>query len=608
MPSSFRFRLRGTRWLAAAAICCASLVAAVVYHVVYAHGLDTLTQLGRHRAELFSAGLKSSIARYDYLPTLLALDPEVARLLREPHDPAQVDRLNRYLARINAEAQSSALYVIAANGTTLAASNWNQPSSYVGSNYAFRPYFRDALAGGTGHFYAVGATTREPGYFLAKPVRDAGRLVGVVAVKIDLAALERTWRQSAEKVMVSDDNGIIALAADPAWKFAALDELDARQRARLTSTRQYYTSPLPRLSVVWHDDDQLALDGHRYLGNTTPLPILDWRMRILLDLQPLKTTAGLAGLASALACWVVMLLVLYARQRTRRLRERLAARDALERTVTERTAELAEANAQLTREIAERRDTEARLRVTQHDLVQTSRLAALGQMAAGLAHELNQPLAALATYAGNTRQLLARGQRDLAEDNLDQIAALVERMARLTSQLKLYASRRRAEGSGAGTARPDQALDHVRHWMDARFARAGATLITAMPPHAPLLPLEPAALEQVLQNLLANALDAMPPDALRREVRVSAGEDDSGRRWLEVRDSGTGIASELIDRITEPFFSTKPLGQGLGLGLAIVRGLIEDSGGRLGIANADDGGASIMAVWPPSAAPTGEPA
>jgi len=288
---------------------------------------------------------------------------------------------------------------------------------------------------------------------------------------------------------------------------------------------------------------------------------------------------------------VVAAVALYWAQRARRLRERLGAQAALERTVAERTADLAASNRRLQQEVAERVAAEHKLRGAQRALIEANRLAALGQMAAGVAHEINQPLAAMRSFAGNALTFLERGRLEPLKDNLGQIIGLVERMARLTAQLKVFASRRRGAGGQAPAA---QSIQVVAGWFRERLAAAGVAL--KLDDAGLSLPLPPEALEQVMSNLVGNALDALAGrGAGRIELRTCARD---GLRCLEVADDGPGIPPELRARILQPFYSTKPLGQGLGLGLSIVADLVESSGGRLEIAERPGGGALVRACWP----------
>lgn len=568
-------------------------------------GLDELSIHAGQRLALASASLNAELQRFESLPVALALHPSLRALLARPADAAGVAATNVLLADIAARTGAAQLYVMAPSGETLAANNWQTPGSLVGQNYAFRPYFQDALAGRAGMFFAVGATTGIPGFFIAHPVRAEGHVAGVAAVKVELAPLEATWAASGEALMVVDRHGVVALSSDPAWKFGTLTPLSGESRRELAQTRQYYSAALEPLTMRWIDAQRVLLDGHEYVVQERSLTWGDWRMLMLADVAPVRAAARGWALATGLALCVLGVGALYWRQRARRLRERLAAQVTLERTVAERTADLARSNQQLLREIDERGAAEHKLRGAQQALIEANRLAALGQMAAGVVHELNQPLSAIRGFAGNGLTFLERGQSLPVKDNLQQIIGLVERMARLTAQLKVFASRQSSslQRQAAGPTRASEAIATVANWFAARLARAGVRLeVTA---DAVDLPLEAQALEQILSNLIGNALDALAERGAGtitvRACRLG------GARVLEVEDDGPGIPEAVRERITQPFFTTKPLGQGLGLGLPIVIDLVEAAGGGFEIGPGAAGGTLARARWPDDNA-AGEPA
>lgn len=557
----------------------------------YKSELDALSLHASQRLALLSASLNAELLRFESLPAVLAEHPQLRALLANPQDAALVERTNRLLERVNDRAGAAMLYLIDPDGNTLAASNWQRPDSFVGENYAFRPYFSEALAGGAGLFFAVGATTRIPGFFIAHPVRDTQGVLGVIAVKIELVQLEQTWATGGESVVVVDRHGVVALSSDDAWKFATLEPLDDVSRGILERTRQYYTEALSPLALRWLDARRAVLDDREYVVARQPLPWIDWEMLMLRETGPARQAAVATLMAVALVLCVLVVAGLYWRLRARRLSERLAARAVLERTVAERTADLAATNAQLTREIGERVHAEQELRGAQRALIEANRLAALGQMAAGVAHELNQPLAALRTFAGNGLVLLERNLLDALKDNMVQMIGLVERMGRLTSQLKVFASRRQSVG---GRASAGEAIKVVAGWFRDRLDKGRISLLREGEDQC--YPLNAQALEQVLSNLIGNALDALG-DSAEGLITIGSGRDDDGV-WLQVADNGPGIDAAVRGRVTQPFVSTKPLGQGLGLGLAIVGELVEASGGRLEIGDRDGGGTIVKMRWP----------
>ncbi|WP_373379125.1 ATP-binding protein [Cupriavidus nantongensis] len=610
------------------------LLCALTWLVSVQRGLASLQQGTATRADRYAATLESTLDRYEFLPALVSLHPFVRGLLAAPDDAQRVAAANQYLAEVNRRAHASATYVIAATGIALAASNHGQPGSFVGTDYRFRPYFQTAAGGKMGRFYAIGITSDEPGYYIAQPVEANGKVIGVTVVKLNLEWFQRAG-SGAEPLMVSDDHGVIFLSSVSAWQYRTLRPLPPALRAELERTRQYHgraVTPLPLEPLAspvtrWLADTTLpqgarlvrvrdeaaggrttfAPDGaeraDRYLELNRTVGPAGWTMQVMAPLDPVLANARNATVAAALAYACICLLLVNWRQRRQRARDmqysrRLleAAYDQLERRVEARTADLMAINEKLEDEVAERTRAESELRAAQDELVQASKLAALGQMAAGITHELNQPLAALRTFSDNTRVLLERGQLAAAEGNLTAIADLTERMGKITGQLKLF----------AGKARPVQrpvalraAVDHVLALLAPRLGAVTIHLagLDAVPGLA--VRADELKLEQVLLNLLGNALDAIAaaapaaPELGRIDLEVQAGEHAV---TIVVRDNGTGIAPEALPRLFEPFFTTKETGQGLGLGLAISSSIVREFGGQLSVANVPGGGAQFTLV------------
>jgi two-component system C4-dicarboxylate transport sensor histidine kinase DctB len=294
-------------------------------------------------------------------------------------------------------------------------------------------------------------------------------------------------------------------------------------------------------------------------------------------------SAGIATLLLLAAGLVVL-------QRRLALTERLEyqrrSRLMLEHRVTERTAELSSANARLTEEVAERERAEEEARRARDDLIQAAKLAALGQMAAGIVHEVNQPISAIRSYAENASLLLERGRIDLVRANLGEITGLTERMAKITRQLKTFARK----SSGILTpVSPRAVVEHALGLLGAQTNDLGAEIVFELPEKAPLVMADEARLEQVLVNLLRNALDAVSARN-HRLITISLGDDEE-HVLLSVRDTGPGIAGEDLPSLFDPFFTTKEVGEGLGLGLSISYGIVQGFGGRIWAANHPDGGA-----------------
>jgi two-component system C4-dicarboxylate transport sensor histidine kinase DctB len=589
-------------------VCCA-FVGALAYQAALQHYSQTQLQQAEQRSAFYALSLQSELARHESLPRLAAFEHTLAELLAAPNAAPLRATANLYLENIQRSADISAAFLIDAHGVTLAASNWNQPSSFVGQNYAFRPYFHEAMSQGFGRFYAIGSTTGTPGYFLAAPIRAHGRALGAVAVKASLAGFEQALAKSGDTVLLADNNGVIFLSSRPAWKYRTLAELNASVRARLRSQRQYGDYPLTPLDATasrpagaWPETLRAMLPGsraQRYRVQYRPVGRLGWQLALLVDLRPERQSALLAGSGAGLATALAIALILLARLRQKRFEERRRAREALQRVYSEleqriaaRTAELSAANSELAHKVEALDRAQSILRQTRDSAVQAGKLAVLGQMAAGITHELNQPLAALNTLADNAVLLLERGEQIEARDNLSLISQLAGRMGRIVAHIKAFA--RKGEGERERVLVAD-ALRQALVLVEPRRKQLDARIELTQPQEALAVWASLVRLEQVLVNLLMNGLDAMADSPRERLLTIAVSAHGSEVR-IAITDHGPGIAKEALARLFEPFYTTKPAGQGLGLGLAISQAIVEDFNGRLEAGNSPGQGARFGLV------------
>ena len=608
-------RWRLNRWARVALAAC-SLIAVTVlaYSFVQRRHLDDLHRTLASRAEVYGSTIGGAIDKYEFLPLAIAQSDKVAALLENPAGAAVAD-VNAYLEGINQRAGAFAVYVIAMDGTTLASSNWKQSTSYVGQNYAFRPYFKQAAGGGIGRFYGIGVSTGQAGYFIAQAIRRQGRIIGVAVAKVSLDWLEHSWRMHGigEQIWVKDANGVILLSSSPAFKFKVQAALSDAARQRIGEQRQFLQQDLPLLPYKMLEQyadgaTLMALERPRegraapgcsaeYLAVSNHLAPLEWEITVLAELDEVRAAARNAAAAAALGWAVVLLGALYARQRRRHIDDRLDAQQTLKRAygelelkVVQRTSDLQHANLRLQAEVSERERTEQTLRYAQAELVQSGKLAAIGQMAAGVTHELNQPLAALQTFSDNAKVLIARGRTADALDNLSTISDLVKRLGYITSQLKGFA-RRSADARKPAVVR--QAFAQTMLQLRTRHGSERLVLAEDWPAHDMTVLCNPIGLEQVFINLLSNAMDAVSAPG---EAHIAiAVRQESGQAVIEVTDNGPGIPLACLERIFEPFYTTKE--HGLGLGLSISAGIIRAAGGALAVRNrtaSEGGGAQFI--------------
>ncbi|MBA6064220.1 ATP-binding protein [Pseudomonas mosselii] len=578
MPSSFRALRLGLIILLI--LVGTTLSAGWAMHQAKRQAMETDARRASEQLGLYANALHTLIERYRALPAVLALDPELIAALRGPVTEPVQDALNRKLERINGAANSSTLELLDRTGLAIAASNWRLPTTYVGSNYGFRPYFKQTRSQGSGRFYAVGVTSGVPGYFLSSAVDDEhGRFLGAMVVKLEFPELEREWRQGSDILLVSDARGITFIANQDGWRYRELQPLSGADRAELAETRQYDKQPLVPLQhqVLTRFTDTSHLtrvqgpDGTaEYLWERLPLEAEGWTLHLLR--KPQVAEDGRNAALAAAAIWLSLVFAaLFVSQRLRLARLRQRSRQELKRLVEERTREL---------------------HTAQEGLVQSAKLAALGQMSAALAHEINQPLTTQRMQLETLRLLLDHGRHDEARQALEPLEQMLSRMAALTGHLKTFAR----NSPGGLRERLDLAtvVDQALHLLDTRIRAEGVEVALYLARPAWVRG-DAIRLEQVLINLLRNAIDAMADKRYKRlEIRIEA--DDAQWR-LSVLDSGGGILDCDLDRVFDPFFTTKPVGEGLGLGLAISYGIVVDAGGRLQVENLP-GGARFSLTLP----------
>lgn len=531
-------------WLLAA-ILLVPLVAGIAAKSGEGLGQAELAAVGATRAQLYREQLVRELERPADLLLALSRDPLAEAALSGDH--AAISRFDVLLNELADSADLSDVYLMDAQGATVAASNANAPHSFVGHNFGFRSYFTTAMAGKIGREFAVGTTSLVAGYYVAQPVRTSGQVVGVVVAKLALSRLEELSTGAPERLLLSDRDGRVLMSDLPDHRFRPMPTID--------------------------DNDQFLLsEGGRKLpalATTLDLPWEGWRLTLA---QPLAVTGrravewGAVGGSGALVV-IVLAFALMLRQHEAR------AWDLIQRQA--------------------RRQLEAELKARTAELVQAAKLATIGQMAAGMVHEINQPLAAMAAFAGNAGRFLELGREDKVRANLGEISALVERLAGITRRLKDF-SRRPDEATKPVPLAP--AVERVLALLGPRLREYGVELAINCGEANLAVLAEQVRLEQVLINLVANAIDAMTR-VEDRWLSLRATSAD-GKVAVTVSDSGPGIPADALARIFDPFVTTKPAGEGLGLGLSIATAIVRGFDGTLSAANRPEGGAVFTLTLP----------
>ncbi|WP_100637319.1 ATP-binding protein [Marinomonas sp. ef1] len=696
--------------------------------------IDSFEQLNQ-----LASVLESAIAKYQHMPTLLASNDRVRKALRDGFD-SDINQLNRELEQINRITEASDSYILNTDGLTIASSNYREVTSFVGRNFAFRPYFKDAIQGKPGRYYALGTTSNRRGYYFSYPVYEGDSIIGIAVVKVDLTQFEKRFANQHYEFLLLDPDGIVFSSSRANWLYRVLGELSHTELQRIADSQRYYGKSIEKLAIVYQKPfdeksqivdvlENTVIDGTEelerlsFLRMSRPIRLLGFQISILAPLKIINEEISLWRTIFAGGVTITALLLGLAMLRRRMLRERsdanemtrhnqayireviqntqaglvtldehhkiesfnpavekllgqplsslvgqplgvlfqpdeqdalvlsshndfleaandlgikvltregrlcysdqtvpvemtlckmqlpnrlsylvtfhdmterkryeqdiTQARIELEERVKERTFELQGANTRLRHEIEEHKGT-------QRELIQTAKLAVLGQLSAGLNHELNQPLTAIRAFAGNGLKFLDRGQYEQAHANLQHISQLGHHMGDIIARFKVFA---RKGDVHQGPIAVQTAIMGAMKIMSPRYKEVGIELVVTED-QGFIVNGDMVFLEQVLVNLLANAADAIleTPNNPRR-VHIEQ-ISTVNQVIICVKDSGNGLSDDAIRHLFEPFFTSKSSGLGLGLGLSISQRIVEAMGGQISAQNRDSGGAEFCVRLP----------
>ncbi|MFZ1742364.1 MAG: cache domain-containing protein, partial [Pontixanthobacter sp.] len=449
--------------------------------------LDQTGSSAKNDAAILAAGLQSELDKFSLVPLVLAEDPEVQSLLAgNATGAATINNLNRRLEGLAKQTDAAAIYLMDRNGLSLAASNWRLPESFVGSIYDFRPYFKLAMVNGSSTQFALGTVSRKPGLYIAQRVGPPDKPTGIVAVKVEFDTLEANWRASTEGVFVTDRDGVVLIASNDDWRFKLSPGRNPSDRTAETNRQQFGIEKLEPLGLSGLPDKQ-DLVAAPLLDTEQPITLDGWILHLLVDPSPSVSASVANGrlslLGGALLAGSILAGLLFFRRK---------------------------------REIEAEANVAARTRALREQLSQANRLATLGQVSAGVAHEINQPLAAARIFAENGVRLLNSGNDQAASENFSQIVSLTERIGIITDELRRFSRKQVSEPRAMSIG---EALNGALLLLHDRIHTLATKLdLPASDDLAIQVRAEHVRLEQVLVNLLQNALDAT---GIGGEVKLS---------------------------------------------------------------------------------------
>ncbi len=520
------------------------------------------TEAASNRMVLYLRALNETLRQHQHLPFVLARDPRYAQALQ----PDAIEpELNDRLALLAQEAKLEAIYLMDATGRVLATSNAEKSYSFLGQNYGFRPYFQEALKGQRSDYFAIGATSGRPGYFVAEPVSFAQNTQnGVIAIKLDVSELQRSWESNSETVVALNKDNIVVLASNPEWLYRPISTLKPAIRDAILNSRQFGKEPLIPLDWTTSPNNRITVDKTKYLAASG---VSKWRGWTVHYLQPeskilretLLTTAFFGSIITFLLGFATFL-------RSRRIE---LAYTASERQRTELIV------------------TNQQLEQAQTELARSAKLAALGHLAASVTHELGQPISAFRNH------LVAAeiGGEITSPKTASNLNKLVDRMESITGQFRYFA---RGRFDQKGTVDLATILDEVQQLLQTEIATRDIDFQPPLLAKKILLHAHQVQLEQAFTNLLKNAVHAVE-DTLDPTIKITVATHPTMIE-VTVSDNGHGLGDATLADLQEPFFSTKPSGVGMGLGLAIATEIIKDHGGELRVGETAIGAKFIVSL------------
>ncbi len=531
---------------------------------------ETTRNQANLRIALYTGNLVSELQRNSVVPILLSRDPTLIGALNSDDYSQVSQRLISYLEEIGA----ASLLLLDRDGRAVGATIRES----IGSNHRQDPYFVNALRSPDTVFTTWRSEAGAFKFTYSRKIELNGQLIGVIAVEVDLHKFETSWAGISDAVLVTDSEGQIILATAPRWRGKTEEQALAQVSAPSAIERAL------QFTAKWAAlPNEAYFLGDAVMRQEARIGFRGWRMASFTTYASVR--ARVNGILALEIMGFAIFLALGFYVMSRRAQSRSVAFQI-------ESAELRQLNTALQREVAERQKAEKNLQVAEQTLAQASKLAALGEMSAAVSHELNQPLAAMKTYLAGAMLLLQRNRAGEALSSFHRIDDLIERMGAITRQLKSYA---RKGGDAFEPMDIRQSVSVALSMMEPQLKRRHVR-ITRNIPRGPVMVMgDRMRLEQVLINLLRNAVDATKSvENPQIDILLSGGD----AAVITVRDNGAGVDD--LDALFEPFYTTKAPGDGVGLGLAISSGIVNDLGGRLTARNGQDGGAVFeveLPIW-----------
>lgn len=560
---------------------------------------------------LVSEKLVYELERYKSLPAVIAKKPVLVNFLanqspknhrankESAQSPLNTDSVSRLLHSDALSTESDAIYLLDADGLTVAASNWQDSDSFLGLDYKFRPYYIEAMKGRLVSYFALGTSSGKRGFYFSAPVKQQEKIVGVIVIKVTLSALEEHKPITNDvEFVVSNQDGVIFISSYEYWNYMSLVELTNEVEQTLIKQRQFGFGPIMPLTklndfrqILNAESVKLPYRGQQKIFRPKALTVIDedWRLIVLAPAsyqQIYHTSAILIATLTFLVGYFFMLYLLGIKKSKQILMDN---QQELETRVQQRTEQLQQTNSDLHRALEKYKQAEADLRQTQNELIQAEKLAVLGEMSAGINHELNQPLTAMRAYAETGLKLLEAQHIALAKENMQRILRISSEMTDIIKKFKVF-SRKSTFNTTAICGQ--QILDESLQVLSNQIKAFNVQVEMSCDENLPLVAADRTLLEQVFVNIIFNAIQALE-NTEQAKIDISIRHINE-QVVVKVEDNGTGFDDACLEQIFTPFYTSKA--KGLGLGLTLSRRIIELFGGRLSASNRTPHGATLTVI------------
>ena len=571
------------------------LVLVVVLSILmgrYARENTLLEHLEKTRsfAHREAMALESELQKFSLLPFVLAETQYVHSALNEPSE-ADVKTLNEKLSSLVSMTGVDYIYVIDLLGNTTASSNYLGEQSFIGASFEYRPYFKQAMENGSGVHFAKGELTGKGGLFLSRRIEMGNR---VIVVKVEFGKITQRWQQDNVITLIANQDGIILFASDSSMDFSLLKPLDENKQQQIMRSNQFGTEPLIA-SWLAFDKQYRGFDqsGNMLQAGVWPISDLNWQLLRVDHVGPALKNAEKRTLIIVLSGGILLAIFgIYLSWKLTRDRERVLATEYLKDEVARRTKALVISNEQLRTESAKREKINVRFRQAREELAQANRLGSIGAITASVAHEINQPVAAIKTFAQNAKKLVDRKDELRVLQNLNSIVELSGKISAITTELRRYARR---DNQAIEKIFLHKILEGVELLVGDRIRSASVDFqIIGNRINELTLQADRVRVEQILVNLIQNSLEALGgQNAPQLQLTV---EEQDKFIAMTLDDNGLGIDEDTLAEIFTPFFTSKPTGLGIGLGIA--RDISIEFGGSLENVPSRLGGAAFQLRMP----------